>query len=143
MKRGYLFIAFLFTAFMFPLVGNVSTADALGKYGCGNKDKRTHVNCLRGLLSDTPYGIAVKASKPGKDGLGNYGCGNKKKKKHTKCLSRLLDKNSMGAPAPFDDGLMGAPAMNAPKMMGNHGGMKGNHSGMQGNHGGIPAPRGT
>jgi hypothetical protein len=103
MKRGYLFIAFLFTAFMFPLVGNVSTADALGKYGCGNK----------------------------------------KKKKHTKCLSRLLDKNSMGAPAPFDDGLMGAPAMNAPKMMGNHGGMKGNHSGMQGNHGGIPAPRGT
>ena len=29
MKRGYIFIALLFTVFMFPFAGNVSNADAI------------------------------------------------------------------------------------------------------------------
>ena len=70
MKRGYLLTALLFTAFMFPFFGNVSNADALGNYGCGNKDRKTHVNCLRGLLTSTPYGLTVPK---GKNGLGKYG----------------------------------------------------------------------
>jgi hypothetical protein len=65
----------------------------LGSYGCGNPDKRTHVNCLRGLLSSTPYGLTVQQSSPSKDGLGNYGCGNKNKKKHTRCLRLILDEH--------------------------------------------------
>jgi hypothetical protein len=111
MKRGYLFTALLFAVFMFPFIGNVSNADALGNYGCGNKDKRTHVNCLRGLLSNTPYGIGVKANKPGRDGLGNYGCGNKNKKKHTKCLRRLLDQHAGGPGMPPMGNSSGMPTV--------------------------------
>ena len=62
MKRGYLLTALFFTAFMFPFFGSINNADALGNYGCGNPDKRTHVNCLRGLLASTPYGLSVKQS---------------------------------------------------------------------------------
>ena len=94
MKRGYLLTALLFTAFMFPFFGNISDADALGNYQCGNKDRKTHVNCLRGLLTSTPYGLTVPK---GKNGLGKYGCGrkagNKTKRKHVNCLRRLLDQH--------------------------------------------------
>ena len=93
MKRGYLFTALLFAVFMFPFFGSISNADALGNYGCGNPDKKTHVNCLRGLLSSTPHGLAVQQSSPSNDGLGNYGCGNRNKRTHVNCLRGLLDQH--------------------------------------------------
>ena len=92
MKRGYLLTALFFTAFMFPFFGNISDADALGNYGCGNKDRKTHVNCLRGLLTSTPYGLTVPK---GKNGLGKYGCGKKRNNwdevARGNCLRALLD----------------------------------------------------
>ena len=92
MKKN-IFIALFFTAFMFPFFGSISNADALGNYGCGNPDKKTHVNCLRGLLSSTPHGVAVQQSSPSNDGLGNYGCGNRNKRTHVNCLRGLLDQH--------------------------------------------------
>ena len=92
MKKN-IFIALFFTAFMFPFFGSISNADALGNYGCGNPDKKTHVNCLRGLLSSTPHGLAVQQSSPSNDGLGNYGCGNRNKRTHVNCLRGLLDQH--------------------------------------------------
>jgi len=110
MKRNAMFLALLFTAFLFPSIGSVSNADALGNYGCGNPDKKTHVNCLRGLLSSTPHGLAVQQSSPSNDGLGNYGCGNRDKRTHVNCLRGLLDQhgahlqvgNRNGGPPPGD-----------------------------------------
>jgi len=82
------------SAFMFLFVGNVSKAGALGNYKCGNSDRKTHVNCLRGLLDRTSYGFALKI---GKRGPGGYDCGrqagNKTKRKHVNCLRRLLDQH--------------------------------------------------
>jgi hypothetical protein len=111
-----------------PGTAGGAPGSALGNYGCGNPDKQTHVNCLRGLLSSTPYGLTVQESSPSKDGLGNYGCGNSNKSKHTNCLRRHLDQHGahlqtngagpMNPPATFDDGLMGSPAMGAPGMAG-------------------------
>ena len=72
--KKYVFIALFFTAFMFPFFGSITNADALGNYGCGNPDRKTHVNCLRGLLDTTPYGLTVPK---GPIGLGQYGCGKK------------------------------------------------------------------
>ena len=124
MKRGYLFTALLFAVFMFPFIGNVSNADALGNYQCGNPDRKTHVNCLRAKLDSTPFGLTVPK---GKRGLGKYGCGTKKRRKHVNCLRSLLDQHGpflakgatgqvppmgqpgMNPPAKSDDGLMGAP----------------------------------
>ena len=114
MKRGYLLTALLFTAFMFPFFGNISNADALGNYGCGNKDRKTHVNCLRGLLTSTPYGLTVPK---GKNGLGKYGCGrkagNKTKRKHVNCLRRLLDQHGSHL-AKGGAGPKNAPGMHPP-----------------------------
>ena len=114
MKRGYLLTALLFTAFMFPFFGNISNADALGNYGCGNKDRKTHVNCLRGLLTSTPYGLTVPK---GKNGLGKYGCGrkagNKTKRKHVNCLRRLLDQHGPHL-AKGGAGPTNAPGMHPP-----------------------------
>ena len=114
MKRGYLLTALLFTAFMFPFFGNISNADALGNYGCGNKDRKTHVNCLRGLLTSTDYGLTVPK---GKNGLGKYGCGrkagNKTKRKHVNCLRRLLDQHGSHL-AKGGAGPTNAPGMNPP-----------------------------
>ena len=114
MKRGYLLTALLFTAFMFPFFGNISNADALGNYGCGNKDRKTHVNCLRGLLTSTPYGLTVPK---GKNGLGKYGCGrkagNKTKRKHVNCLRRLLDQHGSHL-AKGGVGPTNAPGMHPP-----------------------------
>jgi hypothetical protein len=90
MKRGYLVTALLFTAFMFPFFGNINDVDALGNYQCGNKDRKTHVNCLRAKLDSTPYGLTVPK---GKRGLGKYGCGTKQRRKHVNCLRRLLDQH--------------------------------------------------
>ena len=114
MKRGYLLTALLFTAFMFPFFGNISNADALGNYGCGNKDRKTHVNCLRGLLTSTDYGLTVPK---GKNGLGKYGCGrkagNKTKRKHVNCLRRLLDQHGSHL-AKGGAGPTNAPGMHPP-----------------------------
>jgi hypothetical protein len=130
MKRNVMLLALFVAAFSFPSIGSVSNADALGNYGCGNPDKRTHVNCLRALLSTTPFGLTVMKANPSKDGLGNYGCGNSDKTTHTTCLRSILDQHGahlqtggagpMNPPATFDDGLMGAPAMGAPGTMGHN-----------------------
>ena len=94
MKKQNILFALFLSAFIFPFFGNTSNADALGNYGCGNPDRKTHVNCLRGLLDTTPYGLTVPK---GKIGLGNYGCGkqagNIKKRQHVNCLRRLLDEH--------------------------------------------------
>ena len=111
MKRGYLFTALLFTVFMFPFIGNVSNADALGNYECGNPDRKTHVNCLRAKLDSTPFGLTVPK---GKRGLGKYGCGTKKRRKHVNCLRSLLDQHgaflAKGATGQVPP--MGQPGMN-------------------------------
>ena len=116
MKRGYLFTALLFAVFMFPFFGSISNADALGNYGCGNPDKKTHVNCLRGLLSSTPHGLAVQQSSPSNDGLGNYGCGNRNKRTHVNCLRGLLDQH--GAHLQVGNHGGGAPGMHPPTALG-------------------------
>jgi hypothetical protein len=108
MKRNVIFLALFIAAFLFPTVGSVSNADALGNYGCGNPDKKTHVNCLRGLLSSTPYGLTVQQSSPSKDGLGNYGCGNSNKIKHTNCLRRHLDQHGAHLAAGGNHGAAGS-----------------------------------
>ena len=107
--KKYVFIALFFTAFMFPFFGSINNADALGNYGCGNPDKKTHVNCLRGLLSSTPHGLAVQQSSPSNDGLGNYGCGNPNRRKHVNCLRGLLDQH--GAHLQVGNPAGGAPGM--------------------------------
>ena len=98
--KKYVFVALFFTAFMFPFFGSINNADALGNYGCGNPDKRTHVHCLRGLLASTPYGLSVKQSNPSSDGLGNYGCGNPDKRTHVNCLRGLLTSTPYGLTVP-------------------------------------------
>ena len=110
--KKYVFIALFFTAFMFPFFGSINNADALGNYGCGNPDKRTHVHCLRGLLASTPYGLSVKQSNPSSDGLGNYGCGNPDKRTHVNCLRGLLDQH--GAHLQVGNPAGGAPGMHPP-----------------------------
>jgi len=125
MKRNAMLLVLFMAAFLFPSIGSVSNADALGNYQCGNKDRKTHVNCLRAKLDSTPYGLTVSK---GKRGLGKYGCGTKKRKKHVNCLRRLLDQHG----AHLAKG--GAGPMNPPGMppMGNSSGMPpmGNSSGM-------------
>ena len=86
--------------------------------GCRNAAKKTNGNCLKGLLSSTPYGLAVQKSHPSPDGFGYYGRGNSDKKTHMTCLRRLLDQHgpnlaigsTVGAPTTFDDILMGGSA---------------------------------
>ena len=68
----------------------------LGNYGCGNKDRLKHVNCLRELLDTTPQSDKVRHRKEGNKTRGLYGCSGLKDgnwEKHTKCLRRLLDKH--------------------------------------------------
>jgi hypothetical protein len=79
------------------LIGNKGPRGGkrLGNYGCGNKDRRKHVNCLRDLLDTTPLSDKVRHAKKGKK-RGFYGCSglrDGKWKKHTKCLRRLLDQH--------------------------------------------------
>ena len=75
-----------------PMMGAPGKKGKMGNYGCGNKNKRKHVNCLRDLLDTTPLSDKVKHAKKGKK-RGFYGCGNKNKRKHTNCLRRLLDQH--------------------------------------------------
>jgi len=67
----------------------------MGNYGCGNKNRKKHVNCLRDLLDTTPLSAQVKHAKKGKK-RGFYGCNglrDGKWKKHVNCLRRLLDQH--------------------------------------------------
>ena len=109
MKLKYVLSALLFIVFMIPFVGNVGTADALGNYGCGNPDSKTHVSCLRSKLDSTPYGLKVPK---GRDGLGNYRCGgNKTKKQHVNCLRLLLDQHGANLATDGPKGDSGDPCM--------------------------------
>jgi hypothetical protein len=79
-----------------PMMGAPGKKGKLGKYGCGNKDRLKHVNCLRDLLGTTSQFGKVKHRKEGNKTRGLYGCSGLKKgnwQKHTKCLRRLLDKH--------------------------------------------------
>tara|TARA_Y100001936_G_C15947707_1_gene598355 strand:+ start:307 stop:954 length:648 start_codon:yes stop_codon:yes gene_type:complete len=89
-KNNLMFSAFLITTFIFPSIGNISTAEALGNYGCYDENRRTHITCLRQKLDSTPYGLTVPKDKRG---LGKYGCGAKKRRKHVDCLRSLLDQH--------------------------------------------------
>ena len=58
-KNNLMFSAFLITTFIFPSIGNISTAEALGNYGCYDENRRTHITCLRQKLDSTSYGLTV------------------------------------------------------------------------------------
>jgi hypothetical protein len=78
------------------MMGAPGKKGKLGNYGCGNKDRLKHVNCLRDLLGTTSQFGKVKHRKEGNKTRGLYGCSGLKKgnwQKHTKCLRRLLDKH--------------------------------------------------
>ena len=123
MKRTIMFMFLFLSTFMFPSIGSVSTADALVSYGCYYDDRIAHVDCLRGKLDTTAYGLTIPK---GSRGLGNYGCGVQDRVAHVNCLRSLLDMHGpnlqvrnpgtntyesgpAGAhpPEPYDDALMG------------------------------------
>jgi hypothetical protein len=88
MKRSIMFIALFLAAFMFPSIGSVDTADALGNYGCATANRQAHIVCLRSLLKDNaPAHLAA----PSNDGIGNYGCSTPSRASHRDCLRSLLD----------------------------------------------------
>ena len=77
-------------------MGKPGKQGKLGNYGCGQKNRKKHVNCLRDLLGTTPLFDKVRHRKEGNKTRGLYGCSGLKQgnwKKHTKCLRRLLDKH--------------------------------------------------
>ena len=92
MRSNTILIALFVASFMFPSIGSVNTADALGAYGCQTKDLNATITCLRGKLD----GTAFAATQPdGTHGSKDYGCGNSNTKKETwdriNCLRALLD----------------------------------------------------
>ena len=92
MRRNTILIALFVASFMFPSIGSVNTADALGAYGCQTKDLNATITCLRGKLDGTAFAL----TKPdGTHGSKDYGCGNSNTKKETwdriNCLRALLD----------------------------------------------------
>ena len=112
MKLRYVLTVSLFIVFMIPFTININTADALGKYGCDNSDRKMHINCLRTKLDTTPYGLTVPKEN---DGLGNYQCvkkqGNTTKRQHINCLRLLLDKHGANLAAGSPGGNSGDPCM--------------------------------
>ena len=79
-----------------PAVTGKRPGGKMGNYGCGQKNRKKHVNCLRDLLGTTPLFDKVRHRKEGNKTRGLYGCSGLKQgnwKKHTKCLRRLLDKH--------------------------------------------------
>ena len=73
-----------------PAITGKRPGGKMGNYGCGQPNRRKHVNCLRRLLDTTPHGATVRK---GTKGLGKYGCHDKKRRKHVNCLRRLLDQH--------------------------------------------------
>jgi hypothetical protein len=113
MKSKTLFIALYSVAFMFPSIGSVDTAVA----------KTDISHCM--VLADGPAKAAcaeAAASADPRNGAPTY---------DTKGMAK-----DSSAPAPFDDGLMGAPAMGAPGMVPGMGYAPGTAPGMAGQ----PAP---
>ena len=79
-----------------PAITGKRPGGKMGNYGCGQKNRKKHVNCLRDLLGTTPLFDKVRHRKEGNKTRGLYGCSGLKQgnwKKHTKCLRRLLDKH--------------------------------------------------
>ena len=73
-----------------PMMGAPGKKGKMGNYGCGQKKRQRHVNCLRRLLDTTSHAATVRK---GKKGMGLYGCGQKNRRKHVNCLRRLLDQH--------------------------------------------------
>ena len=95
MKRNTILIALFVASFMFPSIGSVNTADALGSYGCETKDLNGTIVCLRGKLDGTAF---AATQSDGTHGSKDYGCGNSNTEKQTwdriNCLRALLDKHA-------------------------------------------------
>jgi hypothetical protein len=92
MKTKIVLIALFVAAFMFPSVGTVDTADALGNYGCWRENTQDeHIRCLRTLLRDN---APDHLSSPSNDGLGNWGCGRPTFPAHRDCLRSILDRHA-------------------------------------------------
>ena len=93
MKTKIVLIALFVAAFMFPSVGTVDTADALGNYGCwrDNPTQNEHIMCLRTLLRDN---APQHLSSPSNDGLGNWGCSRPTFPAHRDCLRSILDRHA-------------------------------------------------
>ena len=114
MKTNIILVALFVAAFMFPSIGIVNTADALGEYGCETKDLNGTIVCLRQKLDGTAFGLTQP---DGSHGSKDYGCGNKKNNwkdiDRINCLRALLDKHAghlaKGAQT-FDDKLMKQPS---------------------------------
>jgi hypothetical protein len=88
MKTNIISVALFVAAFMFPSIGSVNTADALGNYGCYKENNQgEHIRCLRTLLHDN---APAHHASPSNDGLGNWGCGGAFPA-HRDCLRALLD----------------------------------------------------
>jgi hypothetical protein len=68
MIRIITFMFLFLSTFMLSSLGSVSNADALGSYGCYYDDRIAHVDCLRGKLDTTAYGLTIPK---GSRGLGN------------------------------------------------------------------------
>jgi hypothetical protein len=96
MKTKIILIALFVAAFMFPSIGSVNTADALGNYGCSNQPQADHIRCLRTLLHDN---APRTLSSPSNDGLGNWGCGRPTFSAHRDCLRSILDQHAPGLAA--------------------------------------------
>ena len=81
----------LFTIFSLLSFGLTAIAQEISSYGCENKDKKTHVDCLRSLLDSTQYG----ENHPGR-GSTHYACyggdDDEKLRKEVTCLKLKLDK---------------------------------------------------
>jgi len=86
-------------------MGKPGKQGKMGNYGCGQPNRKKHVNCLRRLLDTTPHGLTVPK---GKRGLGKYGCGQPNRRKHVNCLRRLLDQHG---PHLVGQGKKGGPGM--------------------------------
>ena len=110
MKRNTILIALFVASFMFPSIGSVNTADALGSYGCETKDLNGTIVCLGGKLDGTAF---AATQSDGTHGSKDYGCGNSNTEKQTwdriNCLRALLDKYApllSGREVTYDDKLM-------------------------------------
>ena len=99
MKRTITFMFLFLSTFMLSSLGSVSNADALGMYGCstgaGFDGTNPHIDCLRGKLDGTAFGMTRPS---GSRGHRYYSCdrlpnGNldTNSQRHVNCLRALLD----------------------------------------------------